>query len=276
MEKITIDGIRYVRLGDLMRTRKNFVRDIYDRYEKDENGQYHLSDADMGAVGALAHLMTNVIQEELHEAGTDREKRDKVYAGIEAEAFKRRWCVVAKDRDGQEAYFRFWCDQAEEGEGETPVFTNMARLGAMWSDHYKAEGVAERIRRETALKDVRVLPAGYLSGEAERRLIQAIFGKGEEEQWCIFLEPAEGEEPMWFSEWIKRREGMPADMAEIFEHNGVGIGGSLPVFSNNCMAFKDKGFAEKTAERIAEIFPEFKERLHVMEYEEAEDDDDEG
>ena len=42
------------------------------------------------------------------------------------------------------------------------------------------------------------------------------------------------------------------------------------------MAFKDRGFAEKTAERIAEIFPEFKERLHVMEYEEAEDDDDEG
>lgn len=277
MEKITLNGIRYVALGELERLRRNIILDIYEKYEKDENGQYHLADTDIGAVNALSHLMVQVLQEEYDECAPDRDKCNEMIAGVREEAFKHRWCIAAKDGN-RTVYFRKWCDkfgrQDGKGEGEiTPVFTDMRRLAKVWSDHYLATVTLESLKRETKVDGLKILPAAYLSGEAQRRLIDAIFGTHEKpDEWCIFLAPENGEESMWFSEWIKYRDDMPeGEVKEACKNAGLKPGQSMPMFADAvgvCLTFADKGMAEKTAERIADVFPEFKGRLHVMIYEE--------
>ena len=82
--------------------------------------------------------------------------------------------------------------------------------------------------------------------------------------------------PMWFGEWLKHRPDQPQHITEWLESAGVKLGESAPMFcpaDKGCMLFAHKGMAEKTAERIAKEYPEFDGKLHVMEYEEVDDDD---
>ncbi len=119
--------------------------------------------------------------------------------------------------------------------------------------------------------------------DAERRLLRAIFGEEDGREYCVFLAPDEndrGSVPMWFSEWIKYRDDLPAGMKEWLDTAHVRPGESAPIFTDasghlECMRFAYKDMAEHVAERIAGMYPEFKDRLVVMECEDAPDEEDE-
>lgn len=60
----------------------------------------------------------------------------------------------------------------------------MARLAKTWSDHYFATMTAESLRRETGDESIRVVPAWtrLLPAGAEKRLLAAIFGDGNDDE----------------------------------------------------------------------------------------------
>lgn len=72
---------------------------------------------------------------------------------------------------------------------------------------------------------------------------------------------------MYFSHWIKMKEDTPPDMKTIMRHNGMKIGDSMPVFSDDSddgMLFKHKEMAEKTIEKIEKDYDEFKGHMHAF------------
>ena len=97
--------------------------------------------------------------------------------------------------------------------------------------------------------------------------------KVENKGYCIFLEPGEDcAEKLWFAEWIKYRDDLPAGVKEWLNEAHVEPGESVPVFGpagKGSMVFMYKGMAEKTAEKIADKYPEFEGRLHVMPFDEV-------
>lgn len=177
MEKITLNGKRYIALGEFNHLRRNLVKDVYDRYEKDEDGKLHLSEYDQGQIDALSHIMTEIMYEEIKDAESPEEIKAMRYK-IESEFARHSFMIVAKDEDtGDEVYFRKYCEHIEEDE-ETPVFTGMKRLAKTWSDHYAATITAESLKRETGNKSIKVVPAWtrLLPAGAEKKLLNAIFG----------------------------------------------------------------------------------------------------
>lgn len=273
MEKITLNGIRYIGLGEFDRLRRGMVQDIYAKYEKGEDGHIHLSPEDMARVDALTHLMVEIMHEELSDCGPDREKRDRVYAELRSEALKRKWCIVTKDGpDDKPAYFRMWCDQAKEDE-ETPVFSTLKRDAKLFSDHFAAQMTYDHIKAQCPeMEHIDIMPASYLSGDAEKRLLDAIFGDNDMGEWVIFLEPMNGDEGMWFNKWLKYRDDLPDEIKEMCEKSGMKPGESRPVFADEnggCMIFAHKGMAEKQVEKITEMYPDWKGKLHVMAYEDV-------
>ena len=195
MEKITLNGKRYIALGEFDNLRHNLVRDIYDRYEKDENGQFHLSDIDMGQVSAYAHIMTEIMREELDEAHMNAEGPDglraanqKVRDKVRAEFLDGRYMIVGRDDDG-EIYFRKMCPyvpkEGEEDDGDsTPVFTGMKRLAATWTDHYQATNFCKFLTSETKIESLKVMPCWqvYMTEDEKRRLLEAIFRDADDEE----------------------------------------------------------------------------------------------
>ena len=53
MEKITLNGKLYIGLGDFDNLRRNLIRDIYDRYERDENGELLPDDVRLTKFGKM-------------------------------------------------------------------------------------------------------------------------------------------------------------------------------------------------------------------------------
>lgn len=91
-------------------------------------------------------------------------------------------------------------------------------------------------------------------------------------EYCIFLEPMGEDNGSWFSQWIKHRDDLPQSTKDWLEAAGVEPGESVPMFTGGnapVMRFKYKGMAEKTAEKIAEMYPQFEGKLHVQIYEEG-------
>lgn len=185
MEKITLNGKRYIALGEFDHLRTNLVRDIYDRYERDENGQIHLSDADSGRVDAYTHIMTEIMSDELkaaHEENPEdlRAANQKVRDDIRAEFLDGRYMIVGGDDEG-EVYFRKMCpyvpkDDEDSGD-DTPVFTSIKRLGKTWTDHYRATNYCKFLITETGIENLRVVPCWqvYMTDEQRKRLLEAIF-----------------------------------------------------------------------------------------------------
>lgn len=284
MEKITLNGKRYIALGDLERLRHNHIRDIIDKYEKDENGTIHMTEFDRGAFNALAHLMVCILEEEYHENAPDKAKCDKMIDDLRKEQFTQRWCIAGRDPDTHEQlYFRKWCpyvpkDENDDDGEDTPVMSTLKRDGKLYGDYYKAVVDLEILKRKFGNMNLRIWPGTYLSGDAERRLLEAIFGKDEEEpegSWCIWLEPiTEDDSDMWFTGWLKYRDDMPDGLKELCEKCHMKVGDSKPMFGDGTpMIFTYKGMAEKTAEKIAEVEPEFVGHLHVTECKEGNDED---
>lgn len=190
MDKIVLNGKRFIALGDFNELRRNLVKDIYDRYERGEDGQIHLSDLDMGRIDAYSHIMVEIMAEEMHEinttATTPEELRagyDKLHKDIRREWMRDKWLILSTDVEvegekSQTVYFRKFCDHFEEGK-ETPVFTNMRRLAKAFGDHYEAECVLERLKRETSDENLRLMSVdvAYMSKAQAKGLLDAIFGE---------------------------------------------------------------------------------------------------
>lgn len=188
MEKITLNGKRYIALGEFNHLRHNLVRDIYDRYERDENGQIHLSPEDVGMVTAYTHIMIEIMKDELEAAHlvadspeTLKANHDKVYEDVRNEYIEGRYLIVGKDGDG-EIYFRKMCPYVPKDDGDddgesTPVFTNMKRLAASWTDHYQATNFCSYLKNCTKMDELRVVPAWqvYMTAEQAKRLFDSIF-----------------------------------------------------------------------------------------------------
>ena len=197
MEFITLNGKRYMGLGEFNHMRRNLIRDIYDRYARGDDGQYHLSPEDMGAAGAYHHIMVEVLGDELHEANVTaknaeelRANHDRIYDAIKAEYIDGRYLIVGNDDNGK-VYFRKMCpyvpkDDAPEEEPEyddTPVFTSMLRLAKTWTDHYQAEGFKAYLADRTGMDNLKVVPAWveYMSPSDKKKLLDAIFRDDKEE-----------------------------------------------------------------------------------------------
>ena len=179
MEKITLNNRRYISLSEFNHLRRNMIKDVYDKYKKDEEGQIHLSDRDAGYIDALTSIMGEIMWEEVHDAESPDEIKE-MHRKLDMEYAIHRFVIVANDEDG-EVFFRKYCEHVEEGE-ETPVFTSIKRFARTWSDHYWASVVAESLRRTTGDESIKVVPAWTRllpAGMAEKRLLQAIFGDDE-------------------------------------------------------------------------------------------------
>ena len=186
MEKIKLNGVRYIALGEFNHLRRNMVKDVYDRYRRAGDGKIHMSEFDQGYTAALHQIMTGIMYDEIHDAESPEEIK-AMRRQVDSEFARHNFMIVAKDAgSGEEVFFRKYCEHIHEGE-EAPVFTNMARLARTWSDHYHAATVAESLRRETGDESIRVVPAWtrLMPAGAEKRLLEAIFGedKNEEPEW---------------------------------------------------------------------------------------------
>ena len=182
MDIITLNGKRYMALGEFNHIRRNLAKDIYARYEKDENGQYHLSDVDIGRIIAYTHIMSVILEDEIRDAESPDEIR-AIREGLENEFLMHNYIIIANDKEtGKTVFFRKFCQYAEDGK-DTPVFTSIPRLAKTWSDYYCATVVAEGMQRRTGDNSIKAAPAWVHlmpPGEAEKRLLNAIFGDKEE------------------------------------------------------------------------------------------------
>ena len=273
------DGIQYIALGDFDWLRSNLIKDIRDKYEKGQTP----SAEDIGEIGAYSHIMVEVLKDQLHEAhleATDaeslREGRDRIYRRIRAEWARDKYVICATDKtQGKEMnVFYVRTDETEDGK-ETPVFTDIKRKACFFEDHHTATCVLKHIQKHTegmeqAISDIHIDPAYLHFTDLAERLLNAIFRNDEDDghEYCIFLEPLDDEDVgEWFSQWIKYRDDLPQSTKEWLEAAHVEPGESVPMFSGGnapIMRFKYKGMAEKTAEKIAKMYPEFDGKLHVQ------------
>lgn len=287
MEFLTVNGKRYIALGDFDHLRRGLIKDIRDKYTKGEDGQIHMTPEDVGSICAYSHIMVEMLKDDMHEicgrATSPEELRngyDELYDSIRDEWMRGKYCIVAKDGEtGERLYFRKWCDQADPEKDETPVFSTLKRDAMTWNDHYYATLTLERLRRECAFDDLRIVPLYmiYASKQAHERLLNAIFGdedKNDVGRWVIRCDPLNEEDGiMLFSQWIRYHEDMPEPMKQVCKECGMALGDRRPMFVSNddmAMVFVHRGMAEKTVEKIIELYPEWDGKLHV---EEAQDNE---
>ena len=185
IKKISIDGKRYIGLGDFDHLRHNLVRDIYDDTPKDENGVYQLSEFDRGQIEAYTHIMTSIMSEEVEDAESPDEIRD-MRKRIEREYLRGKYCIVTKDKETDETlYFKTHCKHVSDDGEEVPVFTSLKRLAKDYDDYYIATCVKKRIEEETDGElelDIKPLGIVYMTNEEAKHLLKAIFDDDEEEK----------------------------------------------------------------------------------------------
>ena len=183
MKKTTINGKWYIALGEFDHLRRNLVRDIYDQYEKDENGKIHLSDVDVGRIDAYTHIMTAIMEEEV--AAADRpEDIKKRHERLRHEWMEDKYLIVGKDTEtGGNLYFRKMCGP----DGDTPTFTTMKRKALEYDNHYHATNfltyLKNRLDGESGVADLKVMPLylAYMTEAEAKKLLSAIFRDDEDD-----------------------------------------------------------------------------------------------
>lgn len=289
------DGKQYIALGDLNHLRRNLIQDIRDKYERGEDGQIHMEPEDVGQIGAYSHLMVEILKDQLavaREEATDseslRKNYDRVYDRIKREFEEDKYAIVATDKTQGEKKIVYYARTDEDKDGkQTPVFTDERRKAEVFDDHYIAQCRLDWLKEHTkdmgaAVDNLHIegMWLVWMDGNAQKRLLDAIFGEGDG-PWCIFLEADpddDSDAPSWFAEWIKYIDDMPQGIKDWLEQAHVEPGESVPMFSSgggDVMTFAYKGMAEKTAEKIADMYPQFKGRLRVtkrLNYVPSEDD----
>lgn len=182
MKKTTINGKQYIALGEFDHLRRNLVRDIYDRYEKDENGQIHLSEVDMGRVDAYTHIMTAICEEEISAADSPYDIK-KRHERLRYEWMEDKFLIVGKDAEtGGTIYFRKMCGE----DGDTPTFTKMKRKAMEYDNHYHATNFLPYLKNripDGSILDLRVMPLymAYMTEQEAKKLLDAIFRDDEDD-----------------------------------------------------------------------------------------------
>lgn len=181
MEKITLNGKLYIGLGDFDNLRRNLIRDIYDRYERDENGKMNLSERDAGEVAAYAHIMTKVMEDELRACETPDEVR-ALHERLRKEWMRDKYVIVGND-NGENVFYRKMCPVGENGE-DNPVFCSQIRLAHTWSDHFVATTTAEYITDNFGVETkVEPLYLFAMTNEDAKKLLHAIFDDKDEPEY---------------------------------------------------------------------------------------------
>ncbi|MBR0463426.1 MAG: hypothetical protein IJJ23_03480 [Clostridia bacterium] len=287
IEKLTVNGRRYVSLCDLDHMRHGLVKDIYDRYEKGEDGHIHMTPEDIGAVGAYSHLMVELLGTELREAREAsktadelRRNYDEVYERIRSEWRNSSYVIEGEDENGK-FWFRKYCPyvpkddkdvKTDDEHDDTPVFSTLKRDAMWWHDCYDAECACRELKARTGIESLKVVPAWrvFTDGKAEERLLKAIFGEDKKpvpsDRWCIFLEPEYDGEGMRFSGWLTYHEMLPKATRAQCERLGMKIGDEKPMFTpdGQVWTFGSREEAEKEKAKIAENEPDLAGRLGVM------------
>ena len=176
MKKTIINGKQYIALGEFDHLRRNLVRDIYDRYKKDENGQIHLSEVDMGRVDAYTHIMTAICEEEIQAADSPEDIK-KRHEKLRKEWMEDKFLIVGKDAEnGDTIYFRKMCGE----DGDTPTFTTIKRKAMEYDNHYHATNFLEYLKNripDGSILNLCVMPLylAYMTEQEAKKLLDAIF-----------------------------------------------------------------------------------------------------
>ena len=181
MDKITVNGKLYIGLGDFDHLRHNLCKDIYESYERGEDGKIHLSDTDMAKIDAYNRIMTEIMYEEIHAAESPDDIR-KLHERLRKEWRRDKFVIVGND-DGENVFFRKMCARGENGE-DMPTFTGKIRLAKAWGDHYDATVYALYLEQTYNL-EVKVEPL-YLfdmTNEEAKKLLDALFKKDDEPEY---------------------------------------------------------------------------------------------
>lgn len=177
MKKTTINGKQYIALGEFDHLRRNLVKDIYDKYEKDENGTIHLSEVDMGRVDAYTHIMMAIFEEEIQAADRPEDIK-KRHERLRQEWMDGKFLICAKDTEtGEKLYFRKMCGP----DGDTPTFTTMKRKALEYDDYYHVTNflayLKDRLNGEESISDLTITPLylAYMTEAEAKKLLDAIF-----------------------------------------------------------------------------------------------------
>jgi len=188
---------QYISLGDLDHLLKCMRREIYDKYDLDEDGKFYKKDGTFGLthddaieVSMLAHVLTKVIENKIHACETPDEIRE-VHKRIESEFYIDKYVLILEDKseDGKKSlyFFRKYCTDAmiarlkaegktaEEIEKETedacgnPVFSPRLIDAMFFENHEDADSSATFINHNYKL-DVKIEPAWYFDPNVKERL----------------------------------------------------------------------------------------------------------
>ena len=188
---------QYVSLGDLDHLLKCMRREIYDKYDRDEDGKFYQKDGTFGLThddaietAVMAHVLTKVIENKIHACETPDEIRE-LHKRIEDEFYMDKYVLtmVSENDEGRKElyFFRKFCIGAMEArlkeEGKTeeeiaketedacgdPVFSGRLIDAMFFEDHEAADSSATFIRNNYGL-DVRIDPAWYYNPNVKERL----------------------------------------------------------------------------------------------------------
>ena len=183
IKKTIINGKQYIALGEFDHLRRNLVRDIYDGYEKDENGQMHLTEFDQGQISAYAHIMTAIDEDEIRAADRPEDIKRR-HERLRSEWMDGKYLITAKDAEtGDTIYFRKMCGE----DGDTPTFTTQKRKALEYDDHYHATNfrayLNNRLDAESGIADLRVMPLymAYMTEAEAKKLLDALFREDEDD-----------------------------------------------------------------------------------------------
>ena len=179
MEKITLNGKRYIALGDFDHLRHNLCKDIYDSYRPAGDGKIHLTGTDMARIDAYHRIMSEIMYEEIHSAESPddiREMHDK----LRKEWMRDKYVIVGND-NGENVFFRKECACGESGK-ETPVFTSKIRLAKAYGDYYTALCVSQYIQQDYDIETkVEPLYLHAMTRDDAKKMLAAIFKSDEPE-----------------------------------------------------------------------------------------------
>jgi hypothetical protein len=190
---ITIDGIRYIRLADVLQKARRLCAFVNEEALRDENGKY-VDPIDEATIHAYNRLFQEIAGDEV--SGDTREESKKLLLELEREYYLRRYAVTMKDDEGT-YYFRKMCAGAlearmkQEGksdeeiqqaleDGETlPVFSSDKKLAEVLDDYYIAEIIKKRCEDEGLT--VEIVPAIYTAnGKFTKYWLDSLFSTSDD------------------------------------------------------------------------------------------------
>lgn len=209
MKIIECDHKQYIRLGDLDHEIRLMRREIFDKYDRDENGTLVQEDGTKGIthddgvfIAAITHVMGRILKNKVHACETPDEIRE-MHKRIESEFYLGKYVITTEreTEDGKKEliFFKSFCTKMieermkEEGKTEEeieqalledigdPVFCDRSIEANFYEDYEDAEGVAHYLRKTCEL-DVSIKPAWYFDRNAQERLMKWLDETKEEDE----------------------------------------------------------------------------------------------